>query len=129
MTESPLPFNQSAFEEGLVQAAQDQQLLDWLTTNQLYRHNEHYAEFRQALINAHNSEKLNLLSSALSEPLRGEGQLDFWMLQDLLVSIIPELSTHPDLLMDVIIRLIDEGGNWSAPPEWSTRFISPAVPT
>lgn len=103
-------FDPDAVEAELIGALTEGRLVKWLTKNRLFRRDGHYQEFCDALIQAHNLGKVDLISAALSEPLRGDGQRDFWMLQDLFVNIIPRLDAHPDTLMDAIVRFVDEGG-------------------
>ena len=98
-------------EMEIVTASEQGSLLDFLYDKSLNRSKENYSDFCELLTQLHNSKKIDLLEAFSSLKNDGEQSRDFWIQQDLFVTLAPQLEVHIDTFMEVIEHLVDQGGN------------------
>ncbi len=111
MTESPKPFDQEAFSAEAKRAFCAENFLDWLSQNRFFRGHQHHDAICRTLVELHNRKEVDLLEPISGSQLGDGSGDDFWLVQDLYCTLIPELETHTDPLIDAVSRLVDRGGN------------------
>lgn len=97
-------------EMEIVAASEAGSLLDFLYERSLNHSEDGYSDFCTLLTQFHNSKKVDLLEAFSNLKNDRQHGRDFWILQDLFVTIAPQLDVHTDTLMKVVDQLVGEGG-------------------
>lgn len=111
MPDSPSKFDQERFASEAKQAICDGVFLDWLFENQIDRAENHYQQFCECLVELHNTGEVDLLKPINQIENNDSSRYDFWLIQNLYCSLIPELECHTDPLIEVVLHLVDQGGD------------------
>tara|TARA_R110001592_G_scaffold315126_1_gene590985 strand:- start:2389 stop:4161 length:1773 start_codon:yes stop_codon:yes gene_type:complete len=110
MSESAKPFDVHEVSEEIIQHSDGGQLLNWLAQNRLFRRDEFYQAFCECLVTLHNAQRINLISAVVSEQFEPTEGRDFWLLQDLICTLIPKLRGNADDMMEAVEKLVGLGG-------------------
>ena len=111
MIDSPTPFDREIIITEAEQAFCNGAFLGWLSEKPIYGGDQENEVFLKVLVELHNTKAIDLLNPINTDQLRDISREDFWQLQHLYCSLIPELEARADHLMDAVERLVDKAGN------------------
>lgn len=110
MTESPITFDKQQFENNVLAASAENDLLIWLHEADCNAGDSHFEQMCQTLVELHNSNQIDFISHIMSEKLEPDSQRDFWSTQHLFTKLAPDLNVNVDDLIAAVDRLVTAAG-------------------